>query len=144
MHYGVEGVTYELDGEIAVYPEGMNAANSNYMDWGGRWALWDPQFMRPDALYGPDFWIEEAEFVDSSDKNVMSPLEGFNFDTEALKTEVAQCTQIYDDAQKMIDVGLAGDADAAVDKLIADRKSAGVDKVVAELQAQIDEFIKNK
>lgn len=144
VHYGIEGLTYELDGEIAVYPEGMNAANSNYMDWGGRWALWDPQFMRPDALYGENFWVEEAAFAASSDKNVLSPLEGFSFDTEELKTEVAQCTQIYDDSNKMIEVGLAGEAAAAVDKLIADRKAAGIDKVVTELQAQIDEFIKNK
>lgn len=144
VHYGVEGLTYELDGEEAVYPEGMNQANSNYMDWGGRWALWDPQFMRPDSLYGTDFWIQEAEFVDSSDKNIMSPLEGFNFDTESVKTEMAQLQQLYDDAHKMIEVGLAGDADAAVDKLIADRKGAGIDKVLAELQSQIDAFLASK
>ncbi|MDL2302152.1 DUF3502 domain-containing protein [Lachnospiraceae bacterium OttesenSCG-928-D06] len=144
VHYGILGLTYELDGESAVYPEGMNGANSNYMDWGGRWAMWDPNFMRPDGMYGPDFWKQEAEFVDSSDKNVMSPLEGFNFDTESVKTEVAMCTQTYDEAHKMIEVGLAGDSDAAVDKMIKDRQSAGVDKVVEELQRQIDEFLSTK
>jgi ABC-type sugar transport system, periplasmic component len=144
VHYGVEGETYQLDGEMAVYPEGMDQANSSYMDWGGRWALWDPQFMRPDAGFGPNFWIEEAAFVDSSDKNVISPLEGFNFDTESVKTEMAQLQQIYDDAHKMIEVGMAGEYNAAVDKLIADRQAAGVDKVLAELQKQIDEFIASR
>lgn len=144
VHYGVEGLTYELDGEEAVYPEGMNQANSNYMDWGGRWALWDPNFMRPDALFGPDFWMNEAKFVESMDTNVISPLEGFNFDTESVKTEMAQITQIYDDTNKMIDAGLAGEYNAAVDKLIADRKAAGVDKVLEELQRQIDEFVASK
>lgn len=141
VHYGILDDTYVLNGDMAEYPEGMNQANSNYMDWGGRWALWDPQFMRPDALYGPDFWIEEAEFVDSSDKNVMSPLEGFNFDSEPVKTEMAQLQQVFDDAHKMIEVGLAGDAEAAVDRLIADRQAAGLEKVLTEFQSQVDAFL---
>ena len=52
LQYGIEGETYVLgeNGE-ANYPDGMNAANSNYMDWGGRWAFWKPQFMRPNFEY---------------------------------------------------------------------------------------------
>ena len=142
VHYGLEGLTYELDGEQAVYPEGMNGANSNYMDWGGRWALWDPNFMRPDDMYKQDFWVEEAEFVDSNDKNVISPLEGFNFDTESVQTEMTQLIQIFDEAHKMLEVGLAGDYETALDKLISDRKAAGLDQVLEEFQRQIDEFIK--
>lgn len=144
VHYGILGETYELEGEAAVYPEGMNQANSNYMDWGGRWAFWKPQFMRPDALYAANFWIEEKEYAESNPNNIVSPLGGFNFDTESVTTQVAQISQIYDDANKMVEVGLAGNADAATDKLISDLKAAGLDEVQAELQSQIDAFLASK
>jgi len=144
VHYGILGLTYELDGEIAVYPEGMNSSNSNYMDWGGRWAMWDSNFIRPTEQYYEGYWQEQADFADNYEYNIISPLDGFNFDTEPVKTEMTQLNQLYTEAHKMIEVGLAGDADAAVDKLIQDRKNAGMDKVLTELQKQIDEFLANK
>ncbi len=50
-----------LNGERAEYPEGMDGTNSNYMGWGGQWALWKPQYMRPTGGYTDNFWEEEAE-----------------------------------------------------------------------------------
>jgi putative aldouronate transport system substrate-binding protein len=47
LQYGIEGKTYVLNGEAAEYPEGMQTTTSNYMEWGGQWAFWKPQFMRP-------------------------------------------------------------------------------------------------
>jgi len=144
VHYGIPGLTYELNGEAADYPEGMNSSNSNYMDWGGRWGLWDSNFIRPTGQYSEGFWQDQADFADSYEYNVVSPLDGFNFDTEPVKTEMTQVKQLYDEAHKMIEVGLAGNSDAAVDKLIQDRKNAGIDKVLEELQKQIDEFLASK
>jgi ABC-type sugar transport system, periplasmic component len=142
--YGIKGETYNLDGDAAVYPSGMTTANSNYMDWGGRWAFWKPEFMRPDSTYGKGFWIKEADYVKSNTNNVVSPLEGFNFDVDSINNEVSQRDQIFDDANKLIQVGLAGDPDKAVDDLIQKEKDAGVDKVTAELQKQIDAFLTAK
>lgn len=142
--YGIKGETYELDGDAAVYPQGMTAANSNYMDWGGRWAFWKPQFMRPDATYSKDFWVKEADFAKSSQNNMVSPLDGFNFDVSSVSNEVSQRDQIYDDAHKLINVGLAGDPEKAVNDLIQKEKDAGVDKVTAELQKQIDAYLASK
>lgn len=145
VQYGIEGETYVLDEEGgAAYPEGMDTASSNYQEWGGQWALWKPQFMRPNASYGPGFWEKEAEFAASSDKNVVSPLEGFNFDATAVTTEVAQRNQIYGDANKLIQVGLAGDYKEAIEKLHADSEAAGLQKILDEYQRQIDEFLAGK
>lgn len=144
VQYGIEGKTYVLDGEAAAYPDGMDGASSNYQEWGGQWALWKPQFMRPNASYSKGFWEREAEYAASNDKNVVSPLEGFSFDASAVTTEVAQRNQIYDDANKMITVGLAGDAKAAVEKLGTDSEAAGLQKVLDEYQKQIDEFLAGK
>ena len=145
VQYGIEGKTYVLDENGgAAYPDGMDTASSNYQEWGGQWALWKPQFMRPNATYGPGFWEKEAEYAASSDKNVVSPLEGFSFDATEVTTETAQRTQIYGDATRLIQVGLAGDYQAAIDKLIADSEAAGLQKILDEYQRQINEFLAAK
>lgn len=144
VHYGIEGKTYVLDGEKAAYPEGMDGASSNYQDWGGMWALWKPQFMRPTELYDPGFWVEEGEYAASSDKNVISPLEGFSFDATNVQTEVAQRNQIFGDAKKLLTVGLAGDTKTAIEKLKADSDAAGKQTLIEEYQRQIDEFLAGK
>ncbi len=59
----------------------------------------------------------------------------------AVTNEVAQIKQIFDDAEKMLDVGLAGPADATIDTLIADLERAGLAKVTEEMQAQVNEFL---
>ena len=144
VQYGIEGVTYVLDGETAAYPEGMDGASSNYMEWGGQWALWKPQFMRPNASYGPGFWEEEANYAASSDLNVVSPLDGFNFDATEVVTQVAQRNQVYGDAKKLLDVGLAGDVDTALEQLRAESEGIGLEDIIEEYQAQIDEYLANK
>jgi len=140
MHYGILGVTYELDGEEAVYPEGMSMANSNYMDWLGRWAYWKPQFMRPDAMYGKDFWKQEEEFAYSMENNVASPFDAFSLNLEEFNIEASQRDQVFEDVRKLIEVGLAGDADAAVDALI-EKQLANAEILVAETQRQLDAFL---
>lgn len=141
VHYGILDKTYVLNGEAADYPSGLNSATSNYMEWGGRWALWKPQFMRPDAQYSEGFWQREADFVKEFPTTVNSPLDGFSFDMTAVKTEVAQRQQLFDDAYKVLSVGLGGDSDKAVDDLIAKCKAAGTDRITAEFQKQVDAFL---
>lgn len=143
MHYGILGVTYELDGEEAVYPEGMTIANSNYMDWQGRWAFWKPQFMRPDAVYGKDFWKQEEENAYSNENNIASPFDGFSLDAADINIEIAQRDQIHTDANRLIEVGLAGDATEAVNKLIADQQY-NAEIIVSEIQKQIDAYMADK
>ncbi len=119
----------------------MNAENSNYMEWGGRWALWKPQFMRPDASYDEGFWQAEADYAASLPQNVNSPLDGFSFDVTNVKTQIAQRDQIYNDAIKLIDAGLGGNAEEAVNKLISDANAAGTADILAECQKQINAFL---
>lgn len=142
LQYGIEGETYVLgeNGE-ANYPDGMNAANSNYMDWGGRWAFWKPQFMRPNFEYPEGFWTREAEYAAQYDTNVVSPLNGFAMNVDEISIEIAQRDQIHDDANKLIAAGLAGDPAAAVEKLNADQEAAGRAKILEVVQAQVDEFM---
>jgi putative aldouronate transport system substrate-binding protein len=140
FHYGIEGVTYKLEGEMAVYAvEGMTSANSNYMEWGGQWAFWKPQFMRPNATYGPGFWEEEKRLA-TLPKNINAPLAGFFPKSDNIKNEVAARETIWQ-FNKEISYGVAGDADAAVAKMIAEQKKAGIDAIVADVQKQVDAYL---
>lgn len=146
VHYGIEGVTYNIGKDdngvdTAFFPDGMDASNSNYMLWQGRWGLWKPQFMLGDYEFPGTFWQDEKEYADSNPNNVVSPLDGFNFDPEAVTVEIAQMNEIYESAEEMIKTGLAGDANAAMDKLVEDLNRAGLEKVKAEMQKQVNEFV---
>ena len=141
VHYGILNKTYVLNGDAAAYPAGMNSDTSNYMEWGGRWALWKPQFMRPDAQYSAGFWQREADYVKSNPNTINSPLDGFSFDITNVKDQVAQRDQIFSDADKVLTVGLGGDADKAIADLIAKENAAGTDQITAELQKQVNAFL---
>lgn len=57
---------------------------------------------------------------------------------------MAQRNQIFGDANKLITVGLAGDAKTAVEQLAADSEAAGLQSILDEYQRQIDEFLASK
>ena len=140
FHYGIEGVTYKLvDGAAQYAVDGMTGGNSNYMEWGGQWAFWKPQFMRPNATYGPGFWEEEARLA-GLEKNVNAPLSGFFPKSDNIKNEVAARDQIWQ-FDKEIRYGVAGNANAAVDKMIAEQKTAGIDAIIADVQKQVDAYL---
>jgi len=142
MHYGILGETYFLDEDGAVlYPEGMNEANSSYLDWLGRWAFWKPQFMRPDNMFPKDFWKQEAENAMSNPNNVASPFDAFVFNAENVNVEVALRDQVFENYKDLFATGLIdADADTVVDRFIAEQAhNAAI--IVAEAQRQLDEFL---
>ena len=147
LMYGIEGKTYVRDTtkpNTVEYPAGMNDNNSNYMNWQSRWALWKPQFMRGDPLFAEGFWQEEKDFALGNPNNIASPLDGFSLNTESIVTELAQIKALYDAAEKMLDVGLAGPSDRAIDTLVNQMNAAGLQRVKQEYQRQVDAFIASK
>jgi len=140
VQYGIEGKTYKLDGETAVYPDGMDTTTSNYMEWGGQWAFWKPQFMRPTTTYPKDFWLHEAEFANEP-INVNSPLDGLFIAEDAMKNELAKRDQTSEEFSRPIEFGNVKDVDKAVADYIEKQKKNGLDKIVAETQKQIDDYL---
>lgn len=143
VQYGIEGKTYKLDGDTAVYPDGMSTTTSNYMEWGGQWAFWKPQFMRPTSTYPKDFWLHEAEFA-SEPINVNSPLDGLFVSEEPMKNELAKRDQAIEEFNKPIEFGTVKDPEKAVDDYIEKQKKNGLDKIIAETQKQVDAFLAAK
>ena len=138
--YGIEGKTYKLDGNMAVVADGVDPSNSNYLDWLGRWAFWNPQFLRPTSQYPEGFWQKEEEIA-KQPINLQNPLDSLFFDTTSIKNEIAKRDQINSEVAKLLQYGVAEDVDKAINELVEKQKQAGLDKVLSELQRQVDEFL---
>ncbi|WP_238323126.1 extracellular solute-binding protein [Gorillibacterium massiliense] len=138
--YGIEGETYELRGEEAVYPSNMNFSTSNYMDWGGQWAFWKPQFMRPTATYPVGFWQEEKKFAELP-VNVDSPLAGLLLSDSAIRSEVEKRDQGYEKYGKPIEYGVVSQVDESVDAYRKMQIANGLPHILAEVQRQVDRFL---
>ncbi|MCL6457704.1 MAG: extracellular solute-binding protein [Gorillibacterium sp.] len=138
--YGIEGETYLLDGETAVYPEKMNFSTSNYMDWGGEWGFWKPQFMRPTTTYRKGFWEEETRFAELP-INVKSPFDGLFITDSGIGSELAKRDQTYEDLGKGIEYGTVQDVDKSVALYREKQKSNGLAQITSEIQLQIDNYL---
>ncbi|MFD0693597.1 DUF3502 domain-containing protein [Paenibacillus sp. GCM10027628] len=141
--YGIKGKTYNLNGDMAVYPEGMDSATSNYMEWGGQWAFWKPKFMRPTQTYSAGFWEREAEFA-SEPINVISPVDGLFIAEDRMKSELEQRDQASDEFSRPIELGAVKDVDQAVKDYVELQKKNGLGKVLAETQRQVDAYLAAK
>ncbi len=141
--YGIKDKTYVLNGDMADFPSGMTGATSNFMEWGGQWAMWKPQFMRPTVQYSEGFWNREAEFA-STPNHIPSPIDGLSFDDTNIKTELAKRDQILAELGKPLVAGVVKDVDKAVDDIIAKLKAAGSDKITEELNNQVKTFLAAK
>ncbi|BBI31715.1 extracellular solute-binding protein [Cohnella abietis] len=143
VQYGIEGKTYVLKGDVAEYPEGMQFTTSNYMEWGGQWAFWKPQFMRPNQTYPKDFWVKEAEFA-SIPVNVNSPVDGLFIAEDNVKNEIAKRDTAYEEFGKPIEFGVVKNVESSVNDYIAKQKALGLDKIIADAQKQIDAYLAAK
>lgn len=143
VQYGIEGKTYVLKGDAAEYPEGMQTTTSNYMEWGGQWAFWKPQFMRPTMTYGKDFWLQEADFA-SQPNNVNSPIDGLFIAEDTMRNEIAKRDQAADEISRPIEYGMVKDVEKSVNGYIETQKKNGLDKIISETQKQIDAYLATK
>jgi len=140
VQYGIDGKTYVLKEGVASYPDGMDNASSNYMEWGGQWALWKPQFMRPNPSYSEGFWVREAEFA-TQPNNINSPIDGLFINTDAIKNELVRRNQIMEEYGKPIRFGVSKDTTAAITEYQQKMKDADLEKILSEVQKQIDAYL---
>ena len=82
--------------------------------------------------------VAKQNLIFEADKTATpSPVTGFTFDPESVKTELANCSAII---TEMVPVLGAGAADPAeyLPQFLQRLKDAGVDTIIAEKQAQLD------
>ncbi|MFC4778805.1 ABC transporter substrate-binding protein [Paenibacillus sp. GCM10023252] len=131
MCFGIEGKHYKLvDGQVA-----EAIADSGYgpnTDW-----IFGNQFNAYYRSKGDVGNWEKTEEINNSAE--VSPLLGFNFNPEPIKTEAAQVAAVMKEFDHL-ELGVV-DIDKQYPKFLDKLKKAGADKIIAEKQKQLDEWL---
>lgn len=132
--FGIEGKHFDLNEEGKV----VYRQNSGYepgMTW--RFGNQFNAYLLADQDDG--IWEETMEFNEAAD---VSPLFGFVVNTDSIKTEVAQISQIY---QKYPSRKTGAEpVEKYWETMKSELKAANIEKVVEEVQKQVDEFLATK
>ncbi|MFD2331722.1 ABC transporter substrate-binding protein [Cohnella sp. GCM10020058] len=137
--FGIEGKHYAVvdsssDIKIIKRPDGVTAETNGYDLNGGGWLFADPWMLYD---YSPDRVAQvEAQkaFVDTAK---LSPILGFVFNPDAVKTQVASVTAIFDQYMPALGSGSL-DTDKALAEFTDKLNKAGAKEIVQEMQRQID------
>jgi putative aldouronate transport system substrate-binding protein len=140
--YGIKDTTYVVNNGIVQFPAGQDA-QSGYLEWNGRWAFWRSQWRQPSWELTQA--VQEAQQAELKMTNIIpSPVAGFTFDTDPVKTAIANRQAVMDQYGRILQFGLRSDVDAAVDEYIQRLNAAGTNEILAELQKQVDAFLVKK
>lgn len=93
-------------------------------------------------LYTPESVTDEmiAERDNNIENSIESPILGFNFRQDSVKTEITNIANVMNRYASSLSTGTV-DPDETLPKLKADLKTAGWDKVQKEMQSQLDDFL---
>lgn len=134
--YGISGTHYNPEGDDK-FTTGPGVGNyTGFSNWG-----WNSYLNRKDASYPK----EGDDIFNDWESNVYNyALETFVFDDSAVKTEVANISNIMVRYGIPLVYGLVEDLDKGLAQLNAQLDAAGIDKVQQEMQSQIDTFLANQ
>ncbi len=130
---------YPKDGTVSLVD---GKYNFNYNEWQiGQ--SYSPDFTR--ALYSKneagDKQKEAQSIVFEADKTAdVSPLAGFVFEPEPVKTQIANCSAIITEMLPALSSGSV-DPIEKVPEFLSRLEGAGVNEIIAEKQAQIDTWM---
>lgn len=132
---GIEGRDYKKldDMHIEIMPSSQYTPNADWA-YGCQFNAFLTEGLPDNA------WETQREYNASSNT---SPLLGFNFDTKAVQTEIANCEAISSEYLTIAQYGMM-DPETKYQEFIKKLDDAGAEKIMAEMQRQVDEFIKSK
>ena len=134
--YGIEGRHYNKTGDkrVELIPDsGYNMPMA--WEFGNQFNLW----LQP--TQNDNVW-EKTKEINNTSK--VSESYGFMFDSTKVKTEIANCTAVYDEYYMPLLLGLFDDTPAKYQEFLTKLNSAGADKIIAEKQAQLDAWRASK
>ncbi len=135
--YGIEGQHYVLDSEGLV-DTASAPASGNYgtLSW-----LYPNQFLCTPTSGNPaDLWEQVKTFNENSQKSAAA---GFAFDATPVATEIAACTNIYNEYQKQLEYGFL-DPQVGIPEMNDKMMAAGLQTIIDEKQAQLDAWAANR
>ena len=143
LMFGLEGVSYKItdQGKVAL-PDGVTAETNPY-NWDGN-GFW---FINKDIVPARSTWSDAyIAMVKDLRDNVLipDPCAGFTVATDNIKTEVANCQNVYHARLNQaplrlnpLAIGAVKDVEAAFDNMIGKLKDAGQQKLVDEAATQL-------
>lgn len=132
---GIEGVTYNLVGEKAEVPAGVNAADRfNPTPW---FTMHFP-YLRT-WTSDPQSYVDALAFWNTL-KPEAAPLSTFAYSGDNVKAEQAAVIKVWTEEEKPLELGMLS-TQADYDKLVADLEQAGIQKIIDDTQKQIDAFV---
>lgn len=143
LKWGVEDVHYEVIADGTIDPFNMDGYRQPMDIFGDA----KKQYVRTSALdamgegtTAAEYWEAAAEF----DKMFQpSAVNGFMFNPENVKTEVAACDNVCSEYLNAVGNG-AVDPETEIPKFVKKLYDAGMQEVIDEMQKQLDDFLANK
>lgn len=139
ISFGIEGKHYDIkDGKLSLGVS-IDPAKHPYRMYQSGWWSNNRNQWPPIENYSQNYIDMKKRLQDAAKPNKVN---GFNANTESIKTEIANVLNVATQYELPIMMGMVKNPDAAVDALIEKLKSAGAQKVVDEFNKQLAEFVK--
>ncbi len=137
VYYGIEGTNYIVkDGKIDL-PEGLTADKNTYpIDQAGFWWV-DKNLFKPMASWPAAYVTLESKI---GAMLYPTPYAAFQFVPDNVKSELANVTQVWQQYEWPLQVGMVDDVNQAISTLRDKLSAADSQKVQNELQKQMDAF----
>lgn len=139
--YGIKGRNYELtsDGSKLTLPQGVTAIDNGFApESASSWGWRNEKFYK----YSDKTWpLYNKVKKDVESRAIVSKMQGFTFNREAVKTEMAAIDQVSKQYNTMIDWGMQ-DPKESIPQIRQKMKDAGIDKVLNENKTQVDAYLK--
>ncbi len=131
--FGIEGEHYtkNADGKVHLLEDSGYVMPSGGWMFGNQFNQW-LQDTQEDGI-----WEETEEINENA---VKSSIYGFSFDPTNVKTEIANCTAVYDEYYLPLLLGLHDDPEASYQEFLDKMEAAGASRIIAEKQRQLDEW----
>ena len=134
--WGIEGEAWEkvdgTDDKIKLLDGYQPKTHMSAWNTGNNAILYTQESITDEMIATRDKSIEEAE---------TSPILGFSFNTDSVKTEISNISNVMNQYMDGLNTGTV-DPDETLPKLLEALDKAGYEKVLTEMQKQYDEFRK--
>lgn len=134
VNYGIEGTHYTKINDTTI--EQTQAGKDNYNN-GLQWLFANQFNTYLFQTEDPQKWTKFKEYNASA---AASPILGFTFNTEKVKTQIAALTSVKKQFMPGLETGKVDPA-TVVPKFNDKLKAAGLDAALAEMQTQVDAFV---
>jgi putative aldouronate transport system substrate-binding protein len=139
VNFGIEGTHYtKVAGKDNVYDQTQQGKDGYNV--GTPWLFANQFNTFLNKSEDPDKWTKFKEYNSNA---LVSPILGFTFNTDPVKTKIAALTSVRRQFMPGLETGKSDPA-VMLPKFTAKLKQAGMDDVLKEMQKQVDAFLAAK